>query len=135
MSLTLSKDMAKMGANQPPFTMMMPPVGMYPAPYGPYGCPPMYPPYAATPHLAMNQYSYAMPANTNVHIQRTNYPQNPSLNQQPQRFQPMPLEVSEADVISLKETFPEMDREVIKGVLENAGGNRDRAADLLLQMG
>ncbi|XP_075256831.1 toll-interacting protein-like isoform X2 [Convolutriloba macropyga] len=126
LSFVLSKDMAAMGnASQPqPYTMMMPPGGaaMY-TPYAPYQ---MYPPPVMTP--------YAMAGTTNVHVQPQNYPQMQGTMPQPQQPRAPPV-ISEADVTSLKETFPAVDREVIAGVLENCSGNKDAAAELLLQMG
>jgi len=135
MSLILSKDMAQMGggAAQPPFAMMMPPPGApmypgYPYPYPMYGQPMMVNPHAAA-------------GNTQVHVQPQNYPQGTQLNymtaapgQQQQMPAAAPPVISESDITSLKETFPDMDREVIRGVLENSNGNKDAAAELLLQM-
>jgi toll-interacting protein len=47
---------------------------------------------------------------------------------------PPPPAISEEDVNSLKELFPDYDVEVIRSVLVSKGGNKDAAADTLLAM-
>lgn len=57
-----------------------------------------------------------------VHVDRS---QNPPLP---------PVAVSDEDVSILRDMFPSIDVDVIKTLLENEHGNRDRVVNLLLQM-
>jgi toll-interacting protein len=45
-----------------------------------------------------------------------------------------PVPVSEEDVNNLRDMFPSIDVDVIRTLLENERGNRDRVVNLLLQM-
>uniref|UniRef100_A0A023GF47 Putative toll-interacting protein n=1 Tax=Amblyomma triste TaxID=251400 RepID=A0A023GF47_AMBTT len=57
---------------------------------------------------------------------------NPAL--QPAAQQPPPVPITENDVKQVQEMFPEMDAEVVKGVLETHRGNKDAAVNALLSM-
>lgn len=43
--------------------------------------------------------------------------------------------VSENDVQSLVDMFPAMPRDTVRSILENCGGNMERAVDTLVSMG
>ena len=57
-----------------------------------------------------------------VHVDRS---QNPPLP---------PAVISDEDVSQLRDMFPSIEVDVIRTLLENERGNRDRAVNLLLQM-
>lgn len=58
---------------------------------------------------------------------------NPALQPAAQQ-QPAPVPITEEDVKQVQEMFPEMDAEVVKGVLETHRGNKDAAVNALLAM-
>ncbi|XP_037524511.1 toll-interacting protein isoform X1 [Rhipicephalus sanguineus] len=58
---------------------------------------------------------------------------NPALQPAAQQ-QPAPVPITEDDVKQVQEMFPEMDAEVVKGVLESHRGNKDAAVNALLAM-
>ncbi|KAL1421610.1 hypothetical protein MTO96_004000 [Rhipicephalus appendiculatus] len=58
---------------------------------------------------------------------------NPALQPAAQQ-QPAPVPITEEDVKQVQEMFPEMDAEVVKGVLESHRGNKDAAVNALLAM-
>lgn len=51
-----------------------------------------------------------------------------------QQQQPPPAPITESDVKQVHEMFPDMDAEVVKGVLETHRGNKDAAVNALLSM-
>ena len=79
---------------------------------------------------------------TPVTVQNQNYPQTVTQpppptqpTQPPRQAAPPPRPViNESDVKALKEMFPSVEEQVIRGVLENSNGDKDQAADMLLQM-
>ena len=95
--------------------------------------------YGAVPYPAYGIQTMQTAGSTPVVVQNQNYPQNfppsqhPALTSQPNRQPARPV-INEADVKSLKEMFPSMEEQVIRGVLENSSGDKDAAADILLQM-
>lgn len=97
---------------------MMPGVVQYPAAAG-Y----VYPPYpVSVPRHGL------VTANPNY---------NPALQpalQPAVQQQPPPAPITESDVKQVHEMFPDMDAEVVKGVLETHRGNKDAAVNALLSM-
>jgi len=98
--------------------MMMGPMG-YPQTPMVYGYPPM---MYAPPQLIPGMQPQQQPLQQ--HQQRMMQPQQ----------QPVVNEINEKDLKTLKEMCPELDDEIIKSVLLQAGGNIDRAAIQLLEM-